>query len=229
MNNLETIISEPKNYQKTIDLINQCKEEIEKIKKENNEEEKDIQKDEVKDEENEKVNSSMIQIFEDKLVEFRNENDNHISRQLSQLLNNYFNNFLVIEYEEDVDSNKKWEKFEKYNISKFVLDKISSFSEKFHNLLTSINFLTPQEELNKMDGICDYYIESNLMTKIYNQLRGIFTTLSEQVMNNIISLFNDKIKDDDENEDITDTTNENKETENKENQNKDNETKTDMP
>lgn len=33
MNNLETIISEPKNYQKTIDLINKCKEEIEKIKK----------------------------------------------------------------------------------------------------------------------------------------------------------------------------------------------------
>ena len=78
-----------------------------------------------------------------------------------------------------------------------------------------------------MDGICDYYIESNLMTKIYNQLRGIFTTLSEQVMNNIISLFNDKIKDDDENEKITDTTNEDKETESKENQSKDTEAKTD--
>ena len=227
MNNLETIISEPKNYQKTIDLINKCKEEIEKIKKENNDEEKDIQKDEVKDEENEKVNSSLIQIFEDKLVEFRNENDNHISRQLSQLLNNYFNNFLIIENEEDVDKNQKWEQFEKYNISKFVLDKISSFSEKYNKLLTSINFLTPKEELNKMDGICDYYIESNLMTKIYNQLRGIFTTLSEQVMNNIISLFNDKIKDDDENEKITDTTNEDKETESKENQSKDTEAKTD--
>ena len=227
MNNLETIISEPKNYQKTIDLINKCKEEIEKIKKENNEEEKDIQKDEVKDEENEKVNSSMIQIFEDKLVEFRNENDNHISRQLSQLLNNYFNNFLIIENDEDVDKNKKWEQFEKYHISKFVLDKISSFSEKYNKLLTSINFLTPKEELNKMDGICDYYIENNLMTKIYNQLRGIFTTLSEQVMNNILSLFNDKIKDDEENEEITDATNENKEVEAKENQNKENGTKTD--
>ena len=227
MNNLETIISEPKNYQKTIDLINKCKEEIEKIKKENNDEEKDIQKDEVNDEENEKVNSSLIQIFEDKLVEFRNENDNHISRQLSQLLNNYFNNFLIIENEEDVDKNQKWEQFEKYNISKFVLDKISSFSEKYNKLLTSINFLTPKEELNKMDGICDYYIESNLMTKIYNQLRGIFTTLSEQVMNNIISLFNDKIKDDDENEKLTNTTNEDKETESKENQSKDTEAKTD--
>jgi len=225
MNNLENIISEPKNYQKTIDLINKCKEEIEKIKRENNDEEKDIQKDEIKDEEHEKVNSSMIQIFEDKLVEFRNENDNHISRQLSQLLNNYFNNFLIIENEEDVDKNEKWEQFEKYNISKFVLDKISSFSEKYNKLLTSINFLTPKEELNKMDGICDYYIESNLMTKIYNQLRGIFTTLSEQVMNNIISLFNDKVNDDDGNEEITDTTNENKEIELKEN--KDSETKAD--
>jgi len=225
MNNLENIISEPKNYQKTIDLINKCKEEIEKIKRENNEEEKDIQKDEVKDEEYEKANSSMIQIFEDKLVEFRNENDNHISRQLSQLLNNYFNNFLIIENEEDVDKNEKWKQFEKYNISKFVLDKISSFSEKYNKLLASINFLTPKEELNKMDGICDYYIESNLMTKIYNQLRGIFTTLSEQVMNNIISLFNDKVNDDDGNEEITDTTNENKEAELKEN--KDSETKAD--
>mgnify|MGYP006873023955 CR=1 FL=1 len=221
MNNLETIISEPKNYQKTIDLINKCKEEIEKIKKENNEKEKGIQKFELKDEEDAKANNSMIQIFEDKLVEFRNENDNHISRQLSQLLNNYFNNFLIIENEEDVDKNKKWEQFEKYNISTFVLDKISSFSEKYNKLLTSINFLTPKEEMNKMSGFCDYYIENNLMSKIYNQLRGIFTTLSEEVMNNIISLFSDKVRDDDENEEIADTTNKNKETENKENQNKD--------
>ena len=36
MNNLETLIKDPKNYQKTFDLINKCKEEIDIIKNDNN-------------------------------------------------------------------------------------------------------------------------------------------------------------------------------------------------
>ena len=32
MNNLDTLITDPKNYQKSFDLINKCKEEIDKLK-----------------------------------------------------------------------------------------------------------------------------------------------------------------------------------------------------
>ena len=223
MNNLESLISDPKNYQKTFDLINKCKEEIEKMKKEKTLLELNITiKNENIEEEKKEVEENnidpIIQLFENKLNEFRNENDAHMSSELSQLLNNYFNNFLVLDNEENVDKNEKMEEFKKYNFSDLVLEKISSFSEKFNSILNSLYFLSPKEELERMSGICDYYIESNLISKMYNQLRGIFTTLSEQVMNNILSLFKEKIEEINENE-IENNDNENKENENNENKN----------
>ena len=107
----------------------------------------------------------------------------------------YFNNFLIIENENEInfDKREKMAEYEKYNFSKFVIDKVSSFSNKHYSMLTSLYFPSPKVELEKMNIICDYYIESNLIAKIYNQLKGIYTKLSEQVMNNILSLINEII------------------------------------
>ena len=125
-----------------------------------------------------------------------------MSREFSQVLNNYFNNFLIIENENEInfDKKEKMAEYEKYNFSKFVLDKVSSFSNRHYSMLTSLYFPSPKVELEKMDVICDYYIESNLICKIYNQLKGIYTKLSEQVMNNILSLINELINITNENE-----------------------------
>ena len=90
----------------------------------------------------------------------------------------------------------KFEIYEKYNMSKFVIDKISSFSERHYLIMTSFHFPSPKEELEKIDIIYDYYIDSNLINNIYDQLKDILTKLSEQVMNNILSIFNEKIKTD---------------------------------
>jgi len=182
MNNLEQLLSDPKNYQKTLDLINKCKQDIEKIQSENA-----------------SIKDPILEIFENKLKEYKNENDGYMSGELSQVLNNYFSTFIYLE-PNPIEENR--EIYKRYNISKFVLEKISSFQQKYNDLLISFSFSDPKEELEKMSDICDYYIKSNLINNLYTQLRGIFLTLAENTMNNIISLFNEELtKNDEINED----------------------------
>ena len=175
MNNLEQFISDPKNYQKTLDLINKCKNDIEILKQENN---------------NNNTTDPIIEIFQNKLVEYKNENDGYMSGELSQVLNNYFGKFFLIDY--DINE-KNYKLYEKYNISKFVLEKISLYPKKYNDIITSIIFSEAKEELEKMSDICDYYIKSNLINNLYTQLRGIFLTLTEKTMNNIISILNEEL------------------------------------
>ena len=175
MNNLEQFISDPKNYQKTLDLINKCKNDIEILKQENN---------------NNNTTDPIIEIFQNKLVEYKNENDGYMSGELSQVLNNYFGKFFLIDY--DINE-KNYKLYEKYNISKFVLEKISLYPKKYNDIITSIIFSEATEELEKMSDICDYYIKSNLINNLYTQLRGIFLTLTEKTMNNIISIINEEL------------------------------------
>ena len=175
MNNLEQFISDPKNYQKTLDLINKCKNDIEILKQENN---------------NNNATDPIIEIFQNKLVEYKNENDGYMSGELSQVLNNYFGKFFLIDY--DINE-KNYKLYEKYNISKFVLEKISLYPKKYNDIMTSIIFSEAKEELEKMSDICDYYIKSNLINNLYTQLRGIFLTLTEKTMNNIISIINEEL------------------------------------
>ena len=175
MNNLEQFISDPKNYQKTLDLINKCKNDIEILKQENN---------------SNNTTDPIIEIFQNKLVEYKNENDGYMSGELSQVLNNYFGKFFSIDY--DINE-KNYKLYEKYNISKFVLEKISLYPKKYNDIMTSIIFSEAKEELEKMSDICDYYIKSNLINNLYTQLRGIFLTLTEKTMNNIISIINEEL------------------------------------
>ena len=213
MNNVESLILNQQNYQKTCDSINECKEEIEKIKNENNNIIKRESSSEIKEnikksdkklirelksgeiKETEK-NDPIIEIFEKKLIEYKYENDNHMSNELTKLLNNYFNNYIIIENEKEINEDKKekMEQYEKYNISKFVLEKIFSFSENHTEAITSFHTPSPEEELEKISNIYDYFIENDLIADIYRQLKEIFGQLSEQVMNKILFIFNEKFK-----------------------------------
>ena len=172
MNNLEKLLLDPKNYQKTLDLINKSKNDIELVQNENT------------------IKDPILEIFLNKLIEYKNENDGYMSGELSQVLNKYFGNLIIIEPN---PNEKNLEIYEQYNISKFVLEKISSFQQIHKDLLASFIFSDPKEELEKMSDICDYYIKSNLINNLYTQLRGIFLTLSENTMNDIISLFNQEL------------------------------------
>ena len=181
MTSVESLFSDPRKSQEIYDLISKCKEEIEKIKIINN---------------NEHNCESIIEIFEEKLGEFKIRNDAHMSGELSQVLNNYFNNFLSIDNEKEkkVDKNEKIEEYEKLGISKFVLEKVYSLSEIYENILNNLNFASHNKELEIINRICDYYIDGHLMNNIYIQLRDIFTNLSEQRMEYILTIFRERLR-----------------------------------
>ena len=179
MNSLELLFKGKKNTQKIYDLINKCKEEIAKIKEINMKE---------------KSNENIIEIFEKKLEEFKNKNDTNMSGELSELLNNYFKSFLTFkEINEENNKKNNFDEFEKYGITKFVLEKITSVSETYNFIISSLNFSPNEDEKEKLSKICDYYIEGNLINKIYIQLKGIFTSLLEQQMEQILSIFREKL------------------------------------
>ena len=180
MNELELLFQGKKNTQQISDLINKCKEEITKIK--------DIN---VK----EKNSENIIEIFEKKLDEIKHKNDTNMSEELSELLNKYFNTFLS--FREEVNENKEnvFNEFEKLGITKFVLEKIASTSDIYNSILSSLYFPSNEEEKEKLGKICDYYIEGNLINKIYIQLKGIFTSLCDQQMEHILSIFREKLID----------------------------------
>ena len=199
MNSLELLFKGKKNTQQIYDLINKCKEEIAKIKEIN-----------IK----EKSNENIIEIFEKKLEEFKNKNDTNMSGELSELLNNYFKTFLTFkEINEENNKKNNFDEFEKYGITKFVLEKITSVSETYNFIIYSLNFSPNEDEKEKLSKICDYYIEGNLINKIYIQLKGIFTSLMEQQMEQILSIFREKLINKNKEE------NSNKDTDNKEEKN----------
>ena len=181
MNSLKLLFSDTNNSQEIYDLINVCKEEIEKIKNINKKE---------------KNSESIIEIFENKLMEYKSKNDANMSGELSQVLNQFFDNFLIFEIknENNLDKNDKIEEYQKYGLSKFVLERVFSTSEKYKNILISICFPSSNEALEKIDKICDYYIDGHLINQIYVQLREIFTNLSEKSMDYILTIFREKLK-----------------------------------
>ena len=183
MNDLELLFKGKKNTQQIYDLINKCREEIMKVKNIN-----------IK----EKSNENIINIFEKKLGEFKNKNDTNMSLELSELLDSYFKSFInfrddMNENKENIDKEKIFAEFEKFGITKFVIEKITSTSDIYNSILSSLYFPSNEEEIEKLSKICEYYIEGNLINKIYIQLKGIFTSLCEQQMEKILSIFREKL------------------------------------
>ena len=205
MNSLELLFSDPNKSQEIYDLINVCKEEIEKIKNINKKE---------------KNSESIIEIFENKLMEYKSKNDANMSGELSQVLNQFFDNFLIFEIksETNIDKNDKIEEYQKYGLSKFVLERVFSTSELYENILISLCFPSSNESLEKIDKICDYYIDGHLINQIYVQLREIFSTLSEKSMDYILTIFREKLK----NNNVSINNNENDKDKNEKKENEEN-------
>ena len=183
MNSLSLLFEGKKNTQQIYDLINKCREEINKIKEFN-----------IKEQNKENI----IDIFEKKLEEFKTKNDTNMSGELSELLKNYFKKFLYFQdlddiNEENIEQNNYFKEYEKYGITNFVIEKITSVSNKYNLILKSLYFSPNEDEKEKLSKIFDYYIEGNLINKIYIQLKGIFTSLCEQQIDYILSIFREKI------------------------------------
>ena len=178
MNSLELLFTKKKKTQEIYELINVCKDEIESIKNLNK-----------------KTNSNeeIIGLFENKLSELKNKNEAQMFDDLSKEFNDFFSNFINFE-EIDENFEQKDEKLSNFGISKFILDKILSNSPLYESILLSLEFLSPEKKIEKISNICDYYTDDNSISNIYSQLRGIFLQICEQTLNNILSIFSEKVQ-----------------------------------
>ena len=102
--------------------------------------------------------NSLLCLNKSKLVDYKNKNNEHMLGELSDILNYYFENYLLLDYdikESNYELNKK------YNISKFVFEKITLYPKKYKDILVSLNFSDEKDTFEKINDIYDYYIKNN--------------------------------------------------------------------
>ena len=165
INYLKVLMKDVKKYKLTNELISKNKNNIDKIKKIVN---------------NKKV--SLLNLFEISFDNFKTRNSSNMSGELGKILNDYFNGFAYIDetYENNYEFFKIAEK--NYNILK-------SYSYGNKHLLEHLQFKEQKDEIEKINSVCEYFIQNNLINSIYIKLRGIFTNLINDAFNKIIEIF----------------------------------------
>ena len=157
INYLKILITDVKKYKLTNDLIFKNKTNIDKLKKIVN---------------NRKV--SLLDLFEISFDNFKTKNSMHMSGELSQILNDFFNGFAFVD--ETYENNH-----EIYKISNKNYDILTSYSYGIKHLLEHLQFKEQKDEIEKINSVCDYFIHNNLVNSIYIKLRGVFTNLTNEI------------------------------------------------
>ena len=143
----------------------------------------------------------IIDLFDMSLKNFKENNNSHTSGELNKIVEEFFEDFVYID---DTYMNS----FEIYKISENNYNLISSYSFGIKRILEHLQFKKQKDELEKIDSLCEYYIQNNLIKSIYNKLRGIFTNLTTDILRKLLEYFRNEIKkreeDESENKNETD-------------------------
>ena len=129
----------------------------------------------------------IIDLFEMSLKNFKENNNSHTSGELNKILEEYFQDFVYID-EAYLNS------FEMFQISEANYKLISSYSYGIKRLLEHLQFKKQRDEIEKIDSLCEYYIQNNLIKSIYNKLRGIFTNTTTDILRKLLDFFKTEIK-----------------------------------
>ena len=129
----------------------------------------------------------IVDLFEMSLKNFKENNNSHTSGELNKILEEYFQDFVFID--ETFANN-----YETFKISEENYNMISSYSYGIRRILDHLQFKKQKDEKEKIDSLCEYYIQNNLIKTIYNKLRGIFTNLTSDVLLKIIEFLKKEIK-----------------------------------
>ena len=129
----------------------------------------------------------IIDLFDMSLKNFKENNNSHTSGELNKILDEFFQDFVYID--ETYMNN-----FETYKISEKNYNEISSYSFGIKRLLEHLQFKKQKDEIEKIDSLCEYYIQNNLIKSIYNKLRGIFTNLTTDILRKILDFLKNEIK-----------------------------------
>ena len=81
-----------------------------------------------------------------------------------------------------------------FQISEANYKLISSYSYGIKRLLEHLQFKKQRDEIEKIDSLCEYYIQNNLIKSIYNKLRGIFTNTTTDILRKLLDFFKTEIK-----------------------------------
>ena len=138
----------------------------------------------------------IMDLFEMSLKNFKENNNSHTSGELNKILDEYFQDFVYID--ETYMNN-----FEMYKISEKNYNIILSYSYGIKRLLEHLQFKKQKDEIEKIDSLCEYYIQNNLIKSIYNKLRGIFTNLTIDILRKILDYFRKEVKAKEEDNEMT--------------------------
>ena len=166
---LKVLITDVKKYKLTNELIFQNKNNIEKLKQLINK------------------RVSLLNLFEISFDNFKTKNSSHMSGELSQILNEYFTGFAFID--ESFENS-----YDFYKISKDNYDTLRSYSYGIKHLLQNLQFKKQKDEIEKINSVCEYFIQNNLVNSIYIKLRGVFTNLANDTFNKIIDFYKKEIE-----------------------------------
>jgi hypothetical protein len=166
---LKVLITDVKKYKLTNELIFQNKNNIEKLKQLINK------------------RVSLLNLFEISFDNFKTKNSSHMSGELSQILNEYFTGFAFID--ESFENS-----YDFYKISKDNYDILRSYSYGIKHLLQHLQFKEQKDEIEKINSVCEYFIQNNLVNSIYIKLRGVFTNLANDTFNKIIDFYKKEIE-----------------------------------
>ena len=183
INYLKILITDVKKYKLTNELISKNKNNIDKIKKMIN---------------NKKV--SLLDLFDISFNNFKTKNSTHMSGELGQILNEFFSGFVFID--ETYDNNYK-----NFNISENSYNTLISSSYGIKRLIEHLQFKEQKDEIEKINSVCDYFIQNNLINSIYIKLRGIFSNLTNDVINILIEFFKIEIERKEVKDELEDNTN----------------------
>ena len=170
INYLKILITDVKKYKLTNELISKSKNNVDKLKKIVN---------------NKKV--SLLDLFDISFNNFKAKNSTHMSGELSQILNDYFNGFAFIDETFEND-------FKFYNISENNFNSLITCSYGNKHLLEHLQFKVQKDEIEKINSVCDYFIQNNLINSIYIKLRGVFTNLTNDTINKMIEFFKTELE-----------------------------------
>ena len=185
INTLKILITDVKKCKLTNELISKNKTNLDKLKKDFN---------------YKKV--SLLNLFDLSFNNFKAKNSTHMSGELSLILNDYFKGFAFID-----EANENKNNYTYYNISENYYNILISYSYGIKHLLEHLKFKEHKDEIDKINNVCEYLIQNNLINSIYIKLRGIFSNLANDVLNQMIEFFKTEIERKEEKGEINDNKN----------------------
>ena len=158
---LKILITNPKKYKITFELLTKAKNTIDALKQ------------------SKKGTYKLFEAFENNYATYFNKVFEQMNNDFSSVLSECFANFIAIKQLTNPNTHTS------FNISQYVFDKLTSSSEKAHKILCNISF-SEKVNLEKIINITQCYIKSDIINSFYPKMRGLLTSLSNEIMSKAI-------------------------------------------